>query len=193
MQGTRDQPLTRSAEDTWLLPCPSPAVGLGPLLPSSSRVKTPMYWGRWNLCTVSPIPVGRGRAQCPLRAAGHPCPGLRSLTFQSAAAGPSHPEGALGRAVRCNVQAVPLLRSETLPVSAPPASGRRGAGRLRQGGVRRGHAGGRHRRAAAAAAILPPRAGSSRPCRRPPSPASPPLPNAPWQPASPPPPSSSAC
>lgn len=32
--------LTRSAGDTWLLPCP-PAVGLGPLLPSSSRVKTP--------------------------------------------------------------------------------------------------------------------------------------------------------
>lgn len=124
-----------------------------------------MYWGRRNPCTVSPIPVGRGRAQCPLRAAGHPCPGLRSLTFQSRPPVPSHPEGALGRAVRCNVQAVPLLRSETFPSRRPqrqadvePAgSGREGCG----GGTR----GGRHRRAAAAAAILP-RAGSSA-CRRP--------------------------
>lgn len=168
---------TRRAPPPWMQGDPRPASDLkcrghlafamplslccGPRSspPSSSRVKNPDGWGM-ELCTVSPIPVGWGLRAVPTRAAGHPCPGLRSLDDAECGCCPSTRRGRVGEGSQVQRPGSPLLRSETLPVSAPPASGRRGAGRLRQGGVRRGTRR-RHRRAAAAAAILPPRAGSS--------------------------------
>ena len=111
------------------LPCYGPQFP-----PLSSRVKVPKGWGRWNLCTGFPFPVGKGRAPCPLRAAGRPGPGLGFLRFPSAATGPSRREELrVGESGQVQGPGSPFPRAETLFASVPPAPGRRGARPARAG------------------------------------------------------------